>query len=117
MGYVAPDLRQTDVQPLLPYAHRDFALLVELLFQGDAARLVSDSVWDRVREWDNSPTPLFLVPEAIRGDYSDYRIIDGVRVPFRVTHAAAEREWTLDSVRWNVGIDAKKFKPTGQPAR
>jgi hypothetical protein len=119
MGYSPPDLRQADVQPLLPYARRDFALLAELLFQGDAAGLVSDAVWDRVHEWANVPAPhsTAQVPLAIRGDSSDYRLIDGVRVPFRVTHAAAEQEWTLDNIRWNVQTDAKKFKPTGESAR
>ena len=119
MGYVPPDLRQADVQRLLPYARRDFALLAELLFQGDAAGLVSDDVWDRVHEWAKVPAPSSTaqVPPAIRGDDSDYRLIDGVRVPFRISHAAAEQEWTLDRIRWNVQIDAKKFKPTGESAR
>jgi hypothetical protein len=116
MGYVPPDLHQADVQPLLPYARRDFALLAELLFQGDARVLVSDAVWDRVHEWAKVPplSSTAQVPLAIRGDYGDYRLIDGVRVPFRITHAAAEQEWTLDSIRWNVQLDAKKFKPTGE---
>ena len=119
MGSVPPDLHQADVQPLLPYARRDLALLVELLFQGDAAGLVSDAVWDEVREWAKTPPPPLPspVPQAIRGDDGDYRLIDGVRVPFRITHAATEQEWTLDSVQWNVRIDAKKFKPTGESAR
>jgi hypothetical protein len=57
MGYVPPDLHQADVQPLLPYARRDFALLAELLFQGDATVLVSDAVWDRLHEWAKVPAP------------------------------------------------------------
>ena len=58
------------------------------------------------------------VPLAIRGDSSDYRLIDeafGFLSESPVP--AAEQEWTLDSIRWNVQIDAKKFKPTGESAR
>jgi hypothetical protein len=60
-----------------------------------------------------APSPLGLVPTRI--DYGDYRIFDGVEIPFRTTVAQPGESFTfqVEQVRHNVPIDDAKFaKPT-----
>jgi len=54
-------------------------------------------------------SPLGLDPTQI--DYSDYRVVDGVQVPFRVTLSQPGGSSTIlvEEVRQNVPIDAAKF--------
>ena len=60
-------------------------------------------------------TPLGVDPTQI--DYADYRGVDGVQVPFRVTISQPGSSWTirLEGVRQNVPIDAARFaKPASE---
>ena len=60
-----------------------------------------------------SDSPLGLNP--LRIDYSDYRLVDGVQVPFRWTVARPAGQFTIQasSVEQNIPIDDSKFvKPT-----
>ena len=56
-----------------------------------------------------APSPLGLVPTRI--DYGDYRIFDGVEIPFRTTVAQPGESFTfqVEQVRHNVPIDDAKF--------
>lgn len=59
-------------------------------------------------------SPLGLNPRQV--DYGDYREIDGVQVPFRVTFSEPGNRWTMqfDEIRQNVRIgDAIFTRPTG----
>jgi hypothetical protein len=59
-------------------------------------------------------SPLGLNPSQV--DYGDYREIDGVQVPFRVTFSEPGNSWTIqfDEIRQNVTIgDAIFVRPTG----
>jgi hypothetical protein len=125
-GYVSPTPSQEELQPLLPKARLDFATLAALLFQGAVATLVPDEVRTEIQAWaPNGPLVRVAgsldVPHPIHGDASDYRDVDGVRVPFRVTQQIRTPDvvdvWTFDQIRWNVTINPKVFKPTGTSGR
>jgi hypothetical protein len=50
-------------------------------------------------------------------DYSDYRAVDGVKIPFRWTLARANGRFTIQiaDVKDNVPVDDSKFaKPDGE---
>ena len=56
--------------------------------------------------------PLGFTP--VRTDYADYREVDGVKIPFRRTHATpgGRSIVQIETVRQNVPIDAAKFEKT-----
>jgi photosynthetic reaction center cytochrome c subunit len=58
-------------------------------------------------------SPLGLNPSQV--DYADYREVDGVRVPFRVTTAEPGDVMTIqfEEIRQNVGIDNGVFREPG----
>lgn len=83
-----------------------------------------------VRIMRYAESPLGRDPTQI--DYADYRVVDGVQIPFRVTLSEPEAVSTiqLQSVEQNVQIDDTRFaqpqgtrsstspvpaKPSGQP--
>jgi len=43
--------------------------------------------------------------------FEDYREVDGLKVPFRMTYD--ERTWNVKSFRMNVTIPPKVFRPSG----
>ncbi len=61
-------------------------------------------------------TPLGALPEAT--DYSDYRDVQGVKLPFSVRVAGAEnaRTFQFDSIRANVTLADERFRPAGAGA-
>ena len=61
----------------------------------------------RVVRWNK--TAVGTVPTQI--DYSDYREVAGVKLPFRIvmTWTDGQNTFTLKEVRPNVAIDAAKF--------
>jgi photosynthetic reaction center cytochrome c subunit len=65
------------------------------------------------REMRYSETPIGRVPTQI--DYSDYRDVNGVKLPFRVAYVWLDGRDSivLDEIRTNVPIDEAKF---GRPA-
>jgi photosynthetic reaction center cytochrome c subunit len=54
-------------------------------------------------------SPLGLDPSQV--DYADYRAVDGVEVPFRVTVSEPGSSWTIqvEQVQQNVAIDGARF--------
>ncbi|HEY6357236.1 MAG TPA: hypothetical protein VIX35_03270, partial [Vicinamibacterales bacterium] len=123
-GYVPPIPSQADLQPLLPRARQNFAALGALLFPAGAGELVTDTVRAEVQAWAQPPVieqSLMNLPLPIRGQASDYRDVDGIRVPFRVTLQIGTTDgsyvWTFDEIRWNVAINPKVFKSTGTSGR
>ena len=60
-------------------------------------------------------TPLGLYPTQI--DYSDYRDVEGVKVPYRWTIARPGGQFTIqvESVQQNVPVDDAKFMPPPPP--
>jgi photosynthetic reaction center cytochrome c subunit len=63
-------------------------------------------------------TPLGRNPTEI--DYADYRIADGVKIPYRWTLARPNGRFTIqvDDVKQNIPVDEKFFvMPTGQESR
>jgi hypothetical protein len=67
-----------------------------------------------VRRVVSTRTAFGILPEQI--DYSDYRVVNGVKVPFQVRHATWESVNTskFDDVKINVPVDDARFaKPAG----
>ena len=55
----------------------------------------------------------------VRVDYSDYRVVDGLKIPFRWTLSRPTGRFTIqiDDVQQNVAIDDSKFvKPAPRPS-
>jgi photosynthetic reaction center cytochrome c subunit len=89
---------------------RDFYVLSCAREGQPAAKLYFDeqsSLLVRVVRYSESP--LGLDPTQI--DYADYRDVDGVQVPFRVTRSQPESSSTIqiEEVHQNVLIDNNKF--------
>ncbi len=85
---------------------RDHEPLVKLCFDAQSGLLV------RLVRYTQSP--LGLDPTQI--DYADYREVDGVQIPFRITTAEPDSVVTLQvqNVQQNVAIDESRFaKPAG----
>ena len=67
-----------------------------------------------------SNSPVGRVP--VRVDYSDYRAVSGVKVPFKrvATWTDGRTVFQLDSVQLNTAVDASRFakpKPPAPPKR
>ncbi|HUN66715.1 MAG TPA: c-type cytochrome [Bacteroidota bacterium] len=64
-----------------------------------------------LRKVSTTDTPIGLIPEET--DYSDYRAVDGVKVPYAVTTVAVDPHdgstFRVESVEQNVHLDPKKF--------
>lgn len=63
-------------------------------------------------------SPLGALPQDT--DYSDYRDVDGVKVPFAITvaHADGPTIYKWDTIQANVPVDDSRFaKPAGKPAK
>ena len=69
-----------------------------------------------VRSVRYSNSPVGRVP--VRVDYSDYRTVSGVKVPFKrvATWTDGRTVFQLDSVQVNTAIDASKFAKPAPPA-
>jgi photosynthetic reaction center cytochrome c subunit len=85
-------------------------LTAKLYFDASSGLLV------RVVRYADSP--LGLDPSEV--DYADYRAVDGVQVPYRITlsEPGSSRTIQFEEVRQNVPVDADRFaKPAerGQP--
>jgi hypothetical protein len=54
----------------------------------------------------------------IRTDYSDYRDVSGIKIPFRIklTDVAGQGTIRLTEVRINAAVDAAKFAKPSPPA-
>jgi len=58
---------------------------------------------------------------TIRNRVDDYRLVDGIRIPFKVRRSRPDFSWSevIDSVRHNVSTDDRRFSkpvgPSGQP--
>jgi hypothetical protein len=66
-----------------------------------------------IRSIRYGPSPIGRIPTEI--DYSDYRDVNGIKVPFRFTFSWLDGRdaFQLNDVRLNVSIDASKFgRPT-----
>ncbi len=61
-------------------------------------------------------TPIGRIPTQI--DYADYRDVDGVKMPFRVTTSGVNRRSTLQvtEVKTNVPLDEARFTKPAEPA-
>ncbi len=96
---------------------RDAYLLVALREGQPPAKLSFDEQSGLlIRVVRYAETPLGRDPTQI--DYADYRDVDGVQVPFRVTtsHPASTNTIQLETVQQNIPIDATKFaKPKPRP--
>ena len=81
-------------------------LLVTLYFDTQTGLLL--------RELRYGTSPIGRVPTQI--DYADYRDVDGIKFPFRITYAWLDGRdaITLNDIKTNVPIDEVKF---GKPAR
>ena len=118
-----PAFGQDDVARLLPQAQRDFVRLTLGMFAGSFAGApitFSDgsrpqSVIARVNgqgltlEFD----PTTHLPARLESlQYSDYRLVDGVKVPFSLADDSSTsiRSWTIHTVRFNVDISDKTFR-------
>ena len=68
-----------------------------------------------LRTLHRQPTALGDIPE--RADYSDYREIDGVKVPFTVAHTAPDRSDTIraEELKQNVDMADSAFAPAAPP--
>jgi hypothetical protein len=64
-----------------------------------------------VRSLRREHTPLGDIPEQT--DYSDYRDVDGVKVPFTIKHTAPDRTDTISAteIAQNVKLEEKTFQP------
>ena len=80
-------------------------LLVTLFFDRDSGLLL--------RELRYGSSPIGRVPTQI--DYADYRDVNGIKFPFRITFAWLDGRDSivLNEIRTNVPIDEAKF---GKPA-
>jgi photosynthetic reaction center cytochrome c subunit len=80
-------------------------LLVTLYFDADTGLLL--------RELRYGNSPIGRVPTQI--DFSDYRDVDGIKLPFRITYAWLDGRDSiaLSEIKTNVAIDEAKF---GRPA-
>ncbi len=69
-----------------------------------------------LREMTMTETPVGIIPHQI--DYADYRVVDGVNVPFNVrTSAVDPRDGStlrVATVEQNVPVDDAKFSPPGK---
>ena len=70
-----------------------------------------------VRTVRYSQTPIGIVPSQV--DYSDYRPVNGVQVPFKwlLTWTDGQSTIELNNVQANVTIDAAKFNKPAEPPR
>ena len=57
--------------------------------------------------------PTFLGPLPLEVDFTDYRAVDAVKLPFSITWSAPERKWqrTVSAVKLNASVDAAAFQP------
>jgi hypothetical protein len=80
-------------------------LLVTLYFDKDSGLLL--------RELRYGNGPIGRVPTQI--DYADYKDVDGIKLPFRITYAWLDGRDSivLNEIKTNVAIDESKF---GRPA-
>jgi hypothetical protein len=80
-------------------------LLVTLFFDKQSGLLL--------RELRYSNSPIGRVPTQI--DFADYRDVDGIKLPFRMTYAWLDGRDSivLNEIRTNVPVDDAKF---GKPA-
>jgi hypothetical protein len=80
-------------------------LLVTLYFEQETGLLL--------RELRYGNSPIGRVPTQI--DYADYRDVNGIKLPFRITYAWLDGRDSivLNEIRTNVAIDETKF---GRPA-
>ena len=64
-----------------------------------------------------SQTPIGIVPSQV--DYSDYRAVNGVQVPFKwlLTWTDGQSTIELNNVQANAAIDASKFAKPAEPPR
>ncbi len=69
-----------------------------------------------VREMTVTETPVGIIPTQI--DYTDYRPVDGVKIPFSVRSSAPdprdESTLRITSVEQNVKVDEKQFSPPAE---
>ena len=80
-------------------------MLVTLYFDRETGLLL--------RELRYGSSPIGRIPTQI--DFSDYREVDGIKLPFRITYAWLDGRdaIVLDEVQINVPVDETKF---GRPA-
>jgi photosynthetic reaction center cytochrome c subunit len=108
-----PDLRQAKPEKI--NGHDSYQLLEEEGGQ-PRLRLYFDQQTDLLtRMVRYSDSPLGLNP--VRVDYSDYRAVDGVPVPYRWTVARPSGQFTIQAteITQNVAIDDAKFARPAEP--
>ncbi len=89
------------------FASRDGQPAAKYYFDEQSALLI------RVVRYAKSP--LGLIPSQV--DYADYRDVDGVQVPFRVTKSDPEDTTPIqfEEIRQNVAIDQAVFSKPADP--
>lgn len=97
---------------------RDVFVLSAIRRDGRRERLYFDAASGLlVRRITSTPTPAGLLPEQV--DFSDYRGVDGIKLPFSIRVSTADSDnpsstRTVSEVKVNVPIDPSRFeKPEG----
>jgi photosynthetic reaction center cytochrome c subunit len=109
---VGPESSVDDQDVQIVQAATPSGFLVKLYFDSKTGLLL--------RSVRYSDSPVGRVP--VRVDYSDYRAVSGVKVPFKrvATWTDGRTVFQLDSVQVNTAVDASRFsrpKPPAPPAR
>lgn len=54
-----------------------------------------------------------LGPMPLQTDFEDYRVVDGIHLPFKIRWALPTREWSMSigEIRHNVAVEDEKFRP------
>ncbi|MGB7727590.1 MAG: c-type cytochrome [Candidatus Acidiferrum sp.] len=95
--------------------HEAYLLFASRDGQPAAKFYFDEQSWLLIRVVRYAESPLGLNPSQV--DYADYRDVDGVQVPFRVTMSDPEDAATIqfEEIRQNVAIDAGVFTKPGEP--
>ena len=98
---------------------KDVYVLRGLGTDGKGERLYFDAASGLlVRRLTSTPTMVGLIPEQV--DYSDYREVDGLKLPFVVKVTAIDSNFnstrTLTEIKLNVRVDETKFNKPPEPA-
>lgn len=98
---------------------KDVVVLRGLGTDGKGERLYFDAATGLlVRRLTSTPTMVGLIPEQV--DYSDYRDVDGLKLPFMMKVTAIDSFYnstrTLTEIKLNVAVDETKFNKPSEPA-
>jgi hypothetical protein len=113
-GRIKQALGRWRLGPLLTIDDRDVQVVQGVTAAGEPVKLYFDEESGLLtRTLRYTTLPLGRIP--VRIDYSDYREVSGIKLPFqwRVRWTDGELEFDLNEIRLNVAVDAGRF---GKPA-